>query len=845
MGRTQPGRSIIGGPIGRIGLGAADKAVDLFAVKMKLIRLLMLILWSALVAMSIAAGSQDLSPREHLSLDNNWRFHLGDDWPGAIRLDQVNVSSGPPSEVFNDDSWRSVNLPHDWAIELPFDRTADANHGFKPIGPGFVQNSVGWYRRTFDLLTSDVGKRIGLTFDGSFRDTTVWVNGWMVCRHEGGYDPFYEDITDVVRFGAKNTVVVRVDAARFEGWFYEGAGLYRHVWLEKTSPVAVAPDGLFVYTKFKHNVPARSGIVCVEANILNSSQRQTHAVVLCEIRSPEGRFVTSFQAAANILANSHANVSLWTTLTDPVFWSPESPHLYTLTTQIKVDGMPADEVRNSFGVRTVAFDPEAGFLLNGKRYEIHGTCNHQDHAGVGVALPDALQYFRVAKLKEFGSNAIRTSHNPPAPELLDACDRLGMLVMDEIRLPGSNSQNMAKWDEQICRDRSHPCVVLWSIGNEERAVEDTPQAANVAAAMQRQANRLDPTRPVTYAAPEGDIFKGINSVIEVRGWNYNYGPDMDSYHTKHPNQPCIGSEQASVVGTRGVYENEYQKGYVGAYDDVWPGWSTTAESWWSFFAARPWLSGGFVWTGFDYRGEPTPYQWPCISSHFGILDTCGFPKDAFYYYKSCWTKSPVLHLLPHWNWPGKEGQVVRVDAYSNCRQVELFLNGRSLGRQATKPNSKLTWSVKYEAGTLVAKGFDEAGRLAIETKEETTGEPVRVQLKPDRSLISADGSDVCVFTVSALDAEGRPVPTASNKIEFAIQGEGKILGVGNGDPTCHDPDTFVAEAKPIWSRGLFNGLAELIVQSTRRAGTIRLTATSQGLASAEAVVQTRASERSR
>ena len=336
------------------------------------------------------------------------------------------------------------------------------------------------------------------------------------------------------------------------------------------------------------------------------------------------------------------------------------------------------------------------------------------------------------QLKEFGCNAIRTSHNPPTPELLDACDRLGMLVMDESRLMGSDSENMKKWDDQIRRDRNHPSVAIWCIANEQFMVQDTPQAANVARTMQDYVKQLDPTRPVTYASPEDDVFRGINSVIEVRGWNYHYGPDMDRYHAEHPNQPNIGTEQASVVGTAAFTPTTRQHGYVAAYDVVWPGWTTTAESWWSFFAVRPWLSGAFVWTGFDYRGEPTPYWWPCISSHFGILDTCGFPKDVFYYYKSWWTTNTVLHLLPHWNWPGKEGQEILVEAFSNCKQVELFLNGASLGKQTMKPNSKLSWQVKYAPGTLSAKGYDADGNVIAETKVETTGDATQIQLTPDR-----------------------------------------------------------------------------------------------------------------
>jgi beta-galactosidase len=760
-------------------------------MKMRTVSLFCLLFAGACITLTVTRLSAADSPREHLSLDANWKFHLGDDWPDALSFVNSGTGSGPAAAHFADAYWRTVNLPHDWAVELPFDSTADGSHGFKPLGAKYPTNSIAWYRRTFELQKKDAGKRIWLTFDGVMHDATVWVNGWLVRRHEGGYYPFREDITDVVHFGGQNTISVRADATKSEGWFYEGAGIYRHVWLDVTAPVAVAPDGIFVYSTFKNNVPSDRAEMHVEATLLNTLTNAVKATVKCEIISPDGKSLKQFSESEESKGESRRMVKLESKVSSPVLWSPESPKLYKLITTVSVEGKVVDGKETIFGIRTVAFDPNQGFLLNGRHYEIYGTCNHQDHAGVGAAIPDALQEFRVNRLKEFGCNAIRTSHNPPTPELLDACDRLGLLVLDESRLMGSDSGNMKKWDDQIRRDRNHPSVAFWSIANEQFMVQDTPQAANVARTMQDYARLLDPTRPVTYASPEGDAFRGINSVIGVRGWNYHYGPGMDRYHAEHPNQPNIGTEQASVVGDRGIYANDPEHGYVSAYDVVWPGWTTTAESWWSFFAVRPWLSGAFVWTGFDYRGEPTPYWWPCVNSHFGILDTCGFPKDVFYYYQSWWTTNTVLHLLPHWNWPGKEGQEIRVDVYSNCKQVELFLNGTSLGRQAMKPNSKLTWHVKYEPGTLSAKGFDANGNVIAETKEETAGDATQIQLTPDRKTINADGEDTAVFTVAALDARGRFVPTAQNKISFSVQGDGKIIGAGNGDPSCHEPDVFV------------------------------------------------------
>ena len=748
-----------------------------------------LVFMGGLVAPLTAAES----PRERLSLDENWKFHLGDNWPKAMRLDKAGANVGPASaDLFSDVSWRTVNLPHDWAIELPFDKNADKNHGYRAVGPGFETNSIGWYRRAFELAKADEGKRIYLTFDGVYRDATVFVNGWIVRRHEGGYYPFREDITDVVKYGERNVIAVKVDATKFEGWFYEGAGIYRHAWLEKTAPVAIAPDGIFVYAKFNNNVPEGAAAIHVEADVLNTLTNVVNAVVNCEVISPDGKSVAKFKGSQQVGGELQATLKLQSKVSSPVLWSPESSKLYKLVTTVSVDGKTVDQIETTFGIRTAVFDPDKGFVLNGKPYPIYGVCNHQDHAGVGAAIPDALQEFRIHQLKKFGCNGVRTSHNPPTAELLDAADRLGMLIMNENRLLGSDSENIRKWDVMIRRDRNHPSIVIWSVCNEEGHVEWNDQGRNTARSMQSYVKRLDPTRPVTYPAPQGDTVGGINSVIEVRGWNYHPGPDMDTYHAKHPQQANVGTEQASATSTRGIYESSPERGHVAAYDEAPHQWVTSSETWWAWFGDRPWLSGGFVWTGFDYRGEPTPYAWPNINSHFGVLDMCGFPKDNFYYYQAWWTTNTVLHLLPHWSWPGREGHEFRVDALSNCKEVELFLNGESLGRKTMKRNSKLTWKVKYAPGVLSAKGYDAAGKVIAEAKRETTGDATRIELTPDRTTINANGEDVAVFSVTAFDAQGRFVPVAQNKINFALEGAGKIIGVGNGDPSCHEPDTYVS-----------------------------------------------------
>ncbi len=766
--------------------------------RMKLSRLFSLrLLGAALIAFTLNSFAADMdSPREKLLFDSNWKFHLGDDWPNMLRLDKAGQNSGPAAEKFNDAGWRAVNLPHDWVIELPFDKNADGSHGFKPVGPGFPKNSVGWYRRTFDLPATDDGKRIWLDFDGAFRDTMVFVNGWQMKHNESGYFPFRIDITDVARIGGKNTVAVKVDASKFEGWFYEGAGIYRHVWLEKTSPVAIAPDGIFVYSQFKDNVPSDEAKIFVQTLVFNATTSGVPVNLSFQIVLPNGETnqvkAKDEKTQNGILRSSRNELFDEFSISSPELWSPENPKLYKLITTVESEGKVVDRQEIEFGIRTFAFDKDKGFLLNGQPYELKGTCNHQDMAGVGAALPDALQYFRVAKLKEFGDNAYRTSHNPPTPELLEACDHLGMIVMDENRLLGSDEENLRRWETQIRRDRNHASVGIWSICNEEDT-QTQPVSARVGTTMQNLVKQMDPTRPVTAAERVGNVFTGLPGALEVRGWNYHIGHEIDDYRAEHPEQPHVGTEQGSTVSTRGIYENDKVRGYVSAYDVNAPPWAHTAETWWSFFDARPWLSGGFVWTGFDYRGEPTPYSWPCINSHFGILDTCGFPKDNFYYYQAWWTTNIVLHLLPHWNWPGKEGQEIRVDALSNCGEVELFLNGQSLGKQTMKKDSKLSWQVKYAPGVLSAKGYND-GKVVAETKVETTGDATAIQLTPNRSTINADGEDVSVFTVSATDAQGREVPVAQNKINFALSGAGKIIGVGNGDPSSHEPDTYIPES---------------------------------------------------
>jgi len=774
--------------------------------------------------------------RERLLLDFGWRFHLGNaDDPaqdfGYGREEEFAKTGafmlGPSRPDFDDSGWTAMDLPHDWVVELPFENDpALYGQGFKPVGRTYPATSIGWYRRVFDLPAGDDGRRLSLEFDGVFRDSVVALNGVYLGRNLSGYAPFAFDISDFANYGGRNVLLVRADATEHEGWFYEGAGIYRHVWLVKTAPVHVPQWGTCVTAEVRGGA-ATLGIVTQVENAGSEAP-------LCRVRStvtdPSGRVVArAATAPVRLAAFSGREMTQRVGVAHPALWSVDTPQLYRLTTVIEAGGVEVDRIETAFGIRTVRFDPDRGLLLNGARVELKGTCNHQDHAGVGAALPDRLQAYRIERLKAMGSNAYRTSHNPPTPELLDACDRLGMLVLDETRMMSSSDEGLSQFSRLLRRDRNHPCVVAWSIGNEEGWVQGREEGALIAAAMKRLARRLDPTRPITEAM-NGSWGQGLSAVVDVQGFNYFQG-DIDGYHRDHPRQPTMGTETASTVSTRGIYANDPVRGYVSAYDVNFPPWASTAEKWWSYFDARAWLAGGFAWTGFDYRGEPTPYKWPCISSHFGILDTCGFPKDNFYYYRAWWGSAPVLHLFPHWNWPGKEGQPIEVWCHSNLERVELLVNGRSLGAQDVTRDGHVMWQVPWAAGALEARGY-RGGAVVLTATRETTGPAAKLVLEADRPAIGADGEDVSVVTVRVVDADGRTVPVADDEATFQLTGPGRILGVGNGDPSSHEADKGTV-------RRAFNGLCMAIVQASKTPGALTLEATAPGLASGSVTVQCR------
>lgn len=771
------------------------------------------ILLLALLLSGVAqdANGTSASAREHLLMDFGWKFNFGhfgnfdNDFKSGTGyftwFAKTGYGDGPAAPNFDDRAWRSLDVPHDWAVEIPFSGEASHSHGYKTVGWKYPENSVGWYRKTFDIPNSDLGRKISIQFDGVFRNSIVWVNGFYLGHEQSGYVGFEYDITDYLNYGGSNVICVRVDASIEEGWFYEGAGIYRHVWMNKTQPLHIAQYGIFASSE----LIGQDAVVTARTTIKNDGKKAEDFKVEQSVVDAKGNTVGAGTVDRLSLKPTLSNEYFCKIkVSNPNLWSPDSPYLYKLVTKVLANGNVVDQVETNIGIRTISFDAHEGFFLNGKHLKLLGTNNHQDHAGVGCAIPDALQEFRIRQLKAMGSNAYRCSHNPPTPELLDACDKLGMLVLDENRLQGINQEHFDLMKRMIQRDRNHPSVIAWSLGNEEWAIESNIKGARITETMQRYAQTLDSTRRYTVAV-SGGCGNGSSTTVDIMGFNYLAQCNIDEYHQKNPNQPGWGTEETTGCGTRGIYEDDKANGHMAQMDRTG---GVSIERGWKFYDERPWLAGLFYWTGFDYKGEPNPLSWPAVISEFGIIDACGFPKDAFYYLKSWWTQEPVLHLLPHWNWKGKEGKEISVWAYSNCDQVELFLNKKSLGKKAMPKNGHIEWPVKYTPGTLLAKGYRN-GKEIIRTQVETTGNPSSVQLIADRPVIKADGEDVSVITVKINDARGLNIPDANDEVAFSIEGPGKIIGVGNGDPASHEPDRFIETVSSV----KISRLSELVLKS--------------------------------
>ncbi len=759
--------------------------------------------------------------------------------PANLRIPTAPIVPTESTRGFNDKDWRGVHLPHDYVVEGTFDPSADTGHGS-------LATPTAWYRKTFTLPKSYQGKSVWIDFDGVFRKSTVYLNGVKLGTHPSGYIGVRYDLTKALNYGGKNVLAVYVDPRQYEGWWYEGGGIYRHVWLNAAAPVHIVPDSVVA----RSTVSGQSAKVSITADL--SGKMSPGDRLYGEFFDSSGQPIgtSSFSLSGN-----KATTEL--RLSKASLWSPDSPNLYTVRIGLagKVTSKDAlrsfstlpigsrplqikDEVATTFGIRTTRWDKDQGFFLNGQPIKLKGTCNHLDHAGVGIAVPDGLQVWRLEQLKKIGCNAVRCSHNPPSIEFLDACDRMGILVMDETRHFGdtelaksasnTKTDDLGEFKDMLRRDRNHPSIILWSLANEE-GIAGSPDGARIYAAMKKVAYQMDGTRACSAAMNSGyDNPKGFAPINDVIGINYSIGA-YDRVHREFPDHPMMGSETASTVSTRGEYVNDPVKGYVSAYDVNYPGWAMTAEGAWKPIAEKPFMAGAFVWTGFDYKGEPTPYGWPCINSHFGILDICGFPKDNAWYYKSWWGDKPVAHILPHWSHPGQEGKPINVWVHSNAKTVELVLNGESLGVKEMNPYSHLEWSVPYAPGKLEAIGRTD-GVVVARDVVETTGAPAAIRLHADRMTVFNDGEDVVPVNVEVVDAKGRVVPEAADLIKFTVSG-GKVVGVGNGDASSHEPDRAS-------QRHAFHGLCQALVGANGR-GQVVVTATAPGLKTSMLVLTAR------
>ena len=789
---------------------------------------------------TVICASAQTGMRETVRLDEGWRFAYGhaadpvkDFGCGTEYFNYLTKANsihneGPYAVKFNDSTWQEVMVPHDWVATLPYAPEASHSHGYKTVGYKYPTTSVGWYRKTISIPKTDEGKRLTLRFDGIFRDARVWFNGFYMGSEPSGYATQEYDVTEYVNYGGDNLICVRADASLEEGWFYEGAGIYRDVWLEKTAAVSVAPFGTFVYAELRS--PYTSATIYIETEVNNHSSKVQDCQVEQRILDAEGHEVgkTISVMMDALRPRETRGCKQQLTLSDPHLWSTTDPYLYKVETLIRVNGQVTDCYQTTIGIREIAFDADKGFLLNGQQLKLRGVNLHQDHAGVGTAMPEALMAWRIRQLKELGCNAYRSSHNPASPALLDICDHEGILVIDENRLTGINEEHLRLLERLIKRDRNHPSVILWSCGNEEWGIENNVQGTRLAEAMKEYVRLFDPTRPSTLANAGGsELIKGV----DVVGYNYISQNDVVNRRLQHPEWRIVGTEEFTGCGTRGVYFNSPDvPGRMRSmnFDEKGYGVENVIERGWRFYAEHDWAAGAFFWTGFDYRGEPNPLTYPATDSEFGILDYCGFWKDEAWYLKSWWTDEPVLHIFPHWNLQGHEGEEIELWAYSNCEEVELTVNGRDLGRQTMPRNGHLKWKAVYQPGKVVAVGYKNGRRIMSKTIE-TTKPAAKIVLRSDRQTIDADGRDLAVVTVEIQDIEGHIVPDASPLLTFCLDGDGRILGVGNGDPSYLGADhpqgkdckTFVIPA--------FNGLAQVLVQSSHSPAVLTLTASAEQL----------------
>ncbi|MEO6456496.1 MAG: sugar-binding domain-containing protein [Ginsengibacter sp.] len=777
--------------------------------------------------------------RTKIDFDNNWKFTLD----SSQQYNEQNV---------NDASWRTLNLPHDWSIEGTFSK----DHPASP-GGGALPGGIGWYRKIFLLPATDKNKLIFIDFDGVYCNSEVWINGHSLGIRPNGYISFQYDLTPYLKFGTgKNVIAVKVDNSKQpNSRWYSGSGIYRNVWLLKTNKTYVDHWGTFITTPIVTN---REAIVKVLTRIVNAEGNKKSLQLTTTLYNISGKIAGQSSTQINSSDNFESNETIRISL--PQLWSVDHPYLYKAVSQVKSGTQILDTYETTFGIRYFNFDMDKGFSLNGRPLKILGVCNHHDLGALGSAFNTRAAERQLEILKAMGCNGIRTSHNPPAPELLELCDKMGFIVIDEAFDMWAKQKSKydyhlywKQWhkkdlEDQILRDRNHPSVFMWSLGNEvpeQYRDEKNPDTSGriIARELVSIMKTLDTTRPAVTANNEANTWNNVlqSGAFELAGYNYNHDV-WEKFHQRWPGKKLIVTESTSALETRGYYDlvpfdtiRRWPKRWdipfanpsgdytVSAYDNVSAPWGSTHEESIKALMKSDLVSGMYIWTGFDYLGEPTPYSWPARSSYFGIIDLAGFPKDVYYLYQSKFTNKPVLHIYPHWNWKGGD-TVDIVSYYNNADEVELFLNGKTLGSQSKKGDDlHVKWRLPFEAGTLKAVSRKN-GKIVLTKEIRTAGDPAGIILSADRKLIKADGKDLSFITATIVDKNGVTVPGANNLIKYKISGQAFIAGVDSGDPISHEP--FKSD-----KHTALNGLALAILQSNGKKGIIKLTVSAEGLQS--------------
>lgn len=796
-----------------------------------------------------------------MDFDKNWKYFIGnlapkdetDGWGGA-KARAYNY--GATAFKLDDTKWKAVTLPHDFVIEGDYTRKHMENSDMQAIpemesidsrhfAGGSLDGGVCWYRKHFTSEDGWENKRIYLHFGGIYRNSTVYINEYFVGTHKNGYTSFYYDITDFLNLDGENVIAVRVDSTGREGWWYEGGGIYRHVWLEVKEQVHIEPYSLYVSAS-DIDISKKTAMLRVQVDIQNYFVEQKKIAFQAVIKDAEGKIVCQSgkeagreivdkagkEAGREIVGQAEKEtdenaIAAWdkktfvqsVSLENVTLWDIHNPYLYTVEITIYVDGLAIDSEQASLGIRKIEFNAEKGFFLNDRHVRIQGLCCHHDHAGVGIAIPDEVWEYRLEQMKKMGANAYRSAHHQPSCEVLDICDRMGILVLDETRRMSSAPADLEELRTVIKHGRNHPSVILWGIGNEEIFSQDRPETIRTTITMRQEVRKLDDTRPITSAVvcwngverfDTAQKYIAVTKELDVMGFNYCKTAWSD-YHESMPKQPIIITEASANSWTRGCYETDESRGQYYIYDKENADKCINAkkavkkdmaENEWKQFAESPYLSGIFLWTGMDYRGEPTPLSYPAVYSQFGIFDYCGFEKDNFYYYQSWWQNEPVLHIFPHWNYYGQEGKKLIMYGYSNLEEVELLVNGKSYGKKEVEKNWYVSWDeVIYEPGQVAARGYRN-GDVVIEKKIETTGNPANIVIEPYQKQVVA--GKTALFKISIVDEKGRVVPTADNELYFSVEGAGSFLGCGNGNPGDHASDKM-----PF--RRAFNGLCEVLV----------------------------------